>query len=69
MTPYFWFSPFAVFRPAATWSPWRCRKLFMVEAAARASDSETDLGSLWKSAAVFSAACFCANVVPSLGGA
>jgi hypothetical protein len=39
----------------------------MVEAAARASDAETELGSLRKLAAVCSAACFWAKVVPSAG--
>lgn len=63
-TPNFWFKPLAVCRPAATWSPCLSRKLLAVYAADRASDSETEEGSLRKLLAVFSAAFFCAQVVP-----
>lgn len=37
-------------------------------AAARASFQDTDEGSLWKFAAVWMAACFCAQVVPPFDG-
>lgn len=39
-----------------------------VPAAARASENDTDEGSFWKLDAVLRVACFCAHVVPSLGG-
>src|SRR5207253_2319255 len=67
LTPYFVFRLLADCKPAATWSPCRSRKLFAVEAAVLASDSDTDLGSLRKLEAVFRAACFCAQEVPPLG--
>lgn len=37
-----------------------------VDAALRASEKETELGSFLNSLAVFKAACFCAHVVPPL---
>jgi hypothetical protein len=61
-TPYFSSRLPAVRTPAATWSPCRWRKLLNVDAAAGASVMDTELGSLWK------AACFCAKVVPWVGG-
>lgn len=67
-SPYFSFAAPALCRPAATWSPCRWRKLFMVEKAARASVVDTAPGSCRNAAAVRSAACFSANVVPWLGG-
>lgn len=68
LPPYLSFNLFASFRPAATWSPCLWRKLFAVEAAARASDSDTEPGFSRNVAAVLSAAFFCSNVVPSTGG-
>jgi hypothetical protein len=67
--PYLSFRAPACLAPAATWSPCRWRKLFIVEAAARASVMDTELGSLRKLDAVCSAACFWAKVVPSEGAA
>lgn len=67
-SPYFWLRLLADLTPAATWSPWRWRKLLAVLAAALASEKDTDEGSLWKDEAVLRAACFCAHVVPWLGG-
>ena len=65
--PYLVFNLFADCQPDLTWSPWRSLKLFAVLAATLASFIETDVGSFRKADAVFSAACFCANVVPSEG--
>lgn len=66
--PYFWLKLLALWYPDLTCSPCRWRKLLNVDAADRASETETDDGFLWKSAAVRSAACFCSVVVPSVGG-
>jgi len=65
---YFWLMALALVFPAAIWSLCRSLKLLAVEAAPRASDNVTEEGSLWKFWAVRIAACFCAKVVPSLGG-
>lgn len=58
----------AAFSPAATWSPCRRLKESAVDAAARASDIDTDRGSRLNALAVWRAACFCAKVVPAGGG-
>lgn len=50
--------------PEATWSPCRWRKLLNVEAAADASDIETEDGSLYPDEAVCRAARFWAQLVP-----
>ena len=54
--------------PEATWSPCRWRKLFAVDAADRASENETEEGSLRALPMVFSAACLSAHEVPCDGG-
>jgi len=64
---YLVFNLFADFQPEATWSPWRSLKLLAVETAFRASDNETEDGSLRNDCAVLNAACFSAIVVPWLG--
>lgn len=66
-TPYFWSRLFALLTPDATCSPCLSRKLFAVDAADFASENDTELGFFLKSDIVFSAACFCAHVVPSDG--
>ena len=65
---YFWLNAESFRLPASIWSPWRSRKLSATEAVLRASDAETDEGSLRKSCTVLNAPCFSAKVV-SFGGA
>lgn len=49
--------------PEAIWVPCLSWKLFAVEAALRASESETDEGSVRNAFAVLIADCFCAQLV------
>lgn len=65
--PYLLFILLADCHPDLTCSPCRSLKLFAVPAAVLASLNETDEGSLRNEDAVRRAACFSANVVPSLG--